>query len=78
MTQSVRYQMQRKSEPERYQSDKHLWWLKFKNFSGIPYVMLLGLKNDDNGVMRGPYLSRNDKDHRTPENCSYPQQNSKS
>ena len=36
--------------------------------------------NDYNGVMRGPYLSRGDKDHVTPENClwAYPSRNSKS
>ena len=32
---------------------------------------MLGLKNDYNGVMRGPYLSLGDKGHRTPENGSY-------
>ena len=72
MTQSVRYQMQRKSEPERYQSDKRLWWLTFKNFYGIAYVMLIGLKNDYNDVVRGPYQSRGDKGRRIPGNCSYP------
>ena len=75
MTQSVRYQMQGKSEPERYQSDKHVCggWLTFKNnLCGIAYVMLVDLKNDNDGVMRGLYLSRGDKGHRTPENCSYP------
>ena len=35
-------------------------------------------KNDYNGVMRGSCLSRGDKGHRTPENCSYPKQNAKS
>ena len=45
--------------------------------------MLKDLKNDYkvSGVMmrgRGPYLSRGDKDYRTPENCSHSQQNSKS
>ena len=34
----------------------------------IAYVMSIGLKNDFNGVMRGPYLSRSDKRHRTTEN----------
>ena len=38
----------------------------------MAYVMLIGLKNDYNGVTRdrGPYLSRGGKGHRTPENCS--------
>ena len=35
-------------------------------------INLIGLKNNYNGVMRGPYLSRGDKGHRTPENCLYP------
>ena len=33
----------------------------FKNFCAIAYVILIGLKNDYNGVMLGPYLSRGDK-----------------
>ena len=39
--------------------------LTFKNFCGIAYVMLIDLKNDYNGVIRGPYLSRGDTGHRT-------------
>ena len=30
------------------------------------YVKLIGLKNDYDGVMGGPYLSRGDKGYRTP------------
>ena len=75
MTQSVRYYMQRKSKPERYQSDNmsvvaHVQGLLWHSI--IAYVLLKGLKNDhDCAMTRGPYLSRGDQGYRTPENCSY-------
>ena len=69
MTQSVRYQMQQKSEPERYQSGKHVCG---GSRSRISVAYVIGLKNDYNGEMRGPYLSGGDIGYRTPENCSYP------
>ena len=33
-----------------------LWWLTFKNFCSVAYVMLIGLKNNYDGVIRGLYL----------------------
>ena len=73
MTQSVRDQMLRKLEPGRYQSDKHVCGGSRSRISNPNLnIILIDLKNDYNGVMRGPYLSRGDQGHRAPENCLYP------